>query len=102
RVLSAPKLMVLNNREADLQIGDQVPITVQSAIATSGQNSPIINSVQMIGTGVILRVTPRANKSGRVVLDVDQEVSDASKTTTSGIDSPTIQQRKISTTVAVR
>ncbi len=102
RVLSAPKLMVLNNREAQLQIGDQVPVTVQSSVATSGQNSPIVNSVQLLDTGVILRVTPRANKSGRVILEVDQEVSDASKTTSSGIDSPTIQQRKISTTVAVR
>jgi general secretion pathway protein D len=51
---------------------------------------------------VILRVTPRANKSGRVILEVAQEVSDVAKTTSSGIDSPTIQQRKIASTVAVR
>ena len=102
RVISAPKLVVLNNREAQLQVGDQVPITVQASIGTNDPSSPIVNSVQLRDTGVILRVTPRANKSGRVILEVAQEVSDVAKTTSSGIDSPTIQQRKISSTVAVR
>jgi general secretion pathway protein D len=102
RVISNPKLLVLNNREAQLQIGDQVPITVQSAVGTVGENSPIVNSVQFRDTGVILRVTPRVNKSGMVILEVSQEVSDVVPTTTSGIDSPTIQQRKFNSTVAVK
>ena len=41
------------------------------------------------------------NAAGRVLLDIDQEVSTVVKTTTSGIDSPTIQQRKLSTKVIV-
>jgi general secretion pathway protein D len=102
KVLSSPKLMVLNNREAQLQIGDQVPITVQTAISTNNSDAPIVNSVQLRDTGVILRVTPRANKSGRVIIEVAQEVSDVVPTTTSNIDSPTIQQRKLASTVAVR
>ncbi|MEJ1962980.1 MAG: type II secretion system secretin GspD [Gammaproteobacteria bacterium] len=102
RVISAPKLVVLNNREAQLQVGDQVPISTQSSIGTNDPSSPIVNSIQLRDTGVILRVTPRANKSGRVILEVAQEVSDVAKTTSSGIDSPTIQQRKIASTVAVR
>jgi general secretion pathway protein D len=101
-VLSAPKLVVLNNHEAALQVGDQVPIVTQSAVSTVGQNSPIVNSVDLKDTGVILRVTPRANVSGRVVLEVTQEVSDVVPTTTSSINSPTIQQRKFSSVVAVR
>lgn len=101
KVLSSPKLLVLNNREAQLQIGDQVPIITQSAVGTTDPNSPIVNSVQFRDTGVILRVTPRVNKSGLVMLDIEQEVSDVVPTTTSGIDSPTIQQRKIRSTVAV-
>jgi len=100
-VISSPKLLVLNNHEANLQIGDQVPITVQSSVATLNTNAPIVNSVQLRDTGVILRVTPRANKSGLVLLDIAQEVSDVVPTTSSNIDSPTIQQRKISSTIAV-
>lgn len=101
-VISSPKLLVLNNREAELQIGDQVPITVQSAVGTSVDTPAIVNSIQLRDTGVILRITPRVNRSGMVLLDVAQEVSDVVPTTTSNIDSPTIQQRRISSTVAVR
>ena len=101
-MLSSPKLLVLNNREAQLQIGDQVPITTASAVGTISNNAPIVNSVQFRDTGVILRVTPRVNNSGIVFLDITQEVSDVVPTTTSGIDSPTIQQRKMSSSVAVR
>jgi general secretion pathway protein D len=100
-VISSPKLLVLNNREAELQIGDQVPIIVQSAVSTIGDTSPIVNSVQLRDTGVILRITPRVNRSGLVLLDVAQEISDVVPTTTSNIDSPTIQQRRISSSVAV-
>lgn len=101
RVLSSPKVLVLNNREADLEVGDQVPIISQTAVSTASEAAPIVNSVQMQDTGVILRVTPRANKSGRITLDIDQEVSNVTATTSSNIDSPTIQERKISSTVSV-
>jgi general secretion pathway protein D len=102
RVISSPKLMVLNNREASLQVGDQVPVTVQSSVSSGDSNAPIVNSVQFRDTGVILRVTPRVNKNGLVQLEIAQEVSEVVPTTSSGIDSPTIQQRKLSTTVSVR
>lgn len=101
KVISSPKLLVLNNHEAQLQVGDQVPVVTQSSISTVGENSPIVNAVEMRDTGVILRVTPRANKNGLVLLDIGQEVSDVIATTTSEINSPTIQQRKITSTVAV-
>ena len=101
-VLSSPKLLVLNNREAELQIGDQVPIITQSAVSTVDNDSPIVNSVQLRDTGVILRITPRVNRSGLVLLDIAQEISDVVPTTTSNIDSPTIQQRRIASSVAVR
>ena len=101
KVLSSPSLMVLDNRTATLQVGDQVPIVTQTSASTIDANAPIVNQVQMRDTGVILKVTPRVNDGGRVSLDIEQEVSDVTQTKTSGIDSPTIQQRKIKTSVAV-
>ncbi len=47
-------------------------------------------------------VTPRVNAGGLVQLDISQEASDVVETVTSGIDSPTIVQRRIETTVAVQ
>jgi general secretion pathway protein D len=99
-VVSSPSLTVMDNKPAVLQIGDQVPITTQSAIDTTGTGS-IINSVSYKDTGVILAITPRINESGRVQLDVEQEVSSVATTTSSGIDSPTIRQRRIRTSVVV-
>lgn len=100
-VISAPTVMALNNQKAVLQVGDQVPILTRQSQDTSTGDAPIVNSVEMKDTGVILTVTPRINNAGRVMLDIQQEVSNVKKTTTSGIDSPTIQQRKIQTRVLV-
>jgi general secretion pathway protein D len=100
-IISTPSLMVLDNKTARLQIGDQVPITTQTATSTVTASTAIVNSITMQDTGVILSVTPRINESGRVQLEIEQEVSAVVKTTSSGIDSPTIQQRRVKTTVVV-
>ena len=100
-VISTPSLMVLDNRTAKLQVGDQVPITTQSATSTVTASTAIVNSITMQDTGVILSVTPRINESGRVQLEIEQEVSSVVATTSSTINSPTIQQRRVKTTVVV-
>ena len=102
RVVSAPKLLVLNNQTAALQVGDQVPIKTQQSQSTIGGTSPVINSIEYRDTGVILKITPRVNASGTVLLDVAQEVSDVSTTKSSDISSPTISTRKVATSVAVQ
>lgn len=101
KVISSPSLMVLDNKTAVLQVGDQVPVTTQTSVSSTSSDAPVINSVEFRDTGVILSITPRVSDSGRVVLEIEQEVSNVVQTTTSGIDSPTIQQRKIKTTVAI-
>lgn len=105
-VLSAPSLMVLNNQEAVIKVGDSVPIRTSESTNTSGGANPIQTSnIEQLDTGVILKVKPRVNASGMVILEIDQSVDTASKTTaktgTSNIDSPTILKRQIQTTVAV-
>ena len=100
-VISSPNITVLDNRTAKLQIGDQVPIIKQSGQSALTAGAPILNQIEMKDTGVILSVTPRVNKNGLVVLDINQEVSDVVPTTTSQIDSPTIRQRRVATSVAV-
>ncbi|WP_167740470.1 type II secretion system secretin GspD [Parasedimentitalea huanghaiensis] len=99
KIISSPTLMVLDNEEAILQIGDQVPIATQSSTSNSDGNAPTITTIEYRDTGVILTVKPSINRNGRVVLDISQEISTVSETVTSGIDSPTIRQRKIATNV---
>lgn len=101
-VISSPSLMVLENKKAVLQVGNEVPIATQSAISTTAVGAPIVNSISYRNTGVILGITPRVSDDGQLLLDIEQEVSSVATTTTSGIDSPTIQQRRVKTTVTVR
>lgn len=100
-VVSRPSLMALNNQTANLQVGDQVPIVTQTAISVSDPDAPIVNQTVYRDTGVILEVTPRVRAGGMVELEVAQEVSQVARTTSSGIDSPTIQQRAISSKLLV-
>ncbi|WP_420347305.1 type II secretion system secretin GspD [Pelagibius sp.] len=102
KFLSAPTLMVLDNETARLQVGDEVPVVTRSSTSTVDDDAPIVNTVEFRDTGVILNITPRVNAGGLVILDIDQEVSEVIETTTSGIDSPTIQQRKLESTIAVQ
>ncbi len=101
-VLSAPSIVVLDNQTAKLEVGDQVPVTTRSSVSTTDSDAPAVNEVDQRDTGVILTVTPRVNAGGLVILEVVQEVSDAVRTETSDIDSPTIQQRKLESTIAIQ
>lgn len=77
RVLSAPSLMVLNNKEANIQVGDQIPV-VTTQFQPSGAVGDVSTraSVQFRDTGVIMRVTPRVNPGGLVFLEISQELSE--------------------------
>jgi general secretion pathway protein D len=103
-VVSSPQLMVLDNQTARIQVGDQVPISVQSATSVIDPEAPIVNSIEYRDTGVILLVTPRVNASGLVIMEIQQEISnvvDAPSQTVSETASPTINQRQINSTVAI-
>jgi general secretion pathway protein D len=105
KVVSAPKLMVLNNQTAALQVGDQVPVLAQQITPLGGSSTGNLlsaNTVEYRDTGVILKITPRVNASGAVLLDVSQEVSDVQPTKSGVTNSPTITTRRVATTVSVQ
>ncbi|NDV00576.1 type II secretion system secretin GspD [Pseudoroseicyclus tamaricis] len=101
-VIASPTLVVLDNKEAVLQIGDQVPVATQTSNSTTSDDAPVITSVSYRDTGIILSVRPQIGATGRLTLDISQEVSSVIANSTSGINSPTIRQRQIETTVAVQ
>lgn len=99
-VLSSPALVVLDNQQALLQVGDEVPIATRSAVDVVVPNAPIVNNIEMRNTGVILKVTPRVNANGVVTLDVIQEISNVVKSDAQTL-TPTISQRKVQSSIAV-
>ena len=98
RVLSAPSLVVMNNQQAQIQVGDNIPIT-QTSVSTTSDST--FSSVQYVQTGVILDVVPRINPGGLVYMDIQQQVSDASSTTDAN-GNPSISTRAVTTQVAVQ
>jgi general secretion pathway protein D len=101
KVLSSPSLVVMDNQIASLQVGDQVPVTTESAAVLTNPTTPLVNTVNYLNTGVILTVAPRVNVNGNVVLDISQEVSNVENTTSTPNLTPTIAQRKIKSSVSV-
>lgn len=99
-ILSSPSVMVLDNRTARIQVGDQVPIATQQQQSTTG-DSTVINSIQYRDTGIMLEVVPRVTPGGLVTMEVDQEVSDVVRTSSSDLDSPTFTTRRVTSSVAV-
>jgi general secretion pathway protein D len=100
KVLSNPSLVVVDNQAATLQVGDQVPVTTGSATVLSTSNT-VVNTIDYRNTGIILRVVPRINSNGKVLLDVEQEISNVANNANSGTLTPTLSQRKVKSSVAV-
>ncbi len=102
-ILSTPRLTVLDNREAMIQIGEDIPtvtgeVTAADTTATAATPS-ILRNIVYRSTGVILKVKPTINTEGLLTLDISQEVSVPGA---SGIgDSPIILIRRINTSVVI-
>lgn len=101
QVLSAPSLVVMNNQPAQIQVGDNIPIS-QTTVNTSDA-ATTLSSVEYVQTGVILDVVPRINPGGLVYMDIRQQVSNADRSSlANGESNPSISTRSVSTQVAVQ
>jgi general secretion pathway protein D len=87
KLLAAPHILVSDNREARIQVGQQVPLVTSETYGTPGV-API-QTVQYRDIGVILKVKPQVNEGGLVSLEVNQEVS-TFDTVTLGVADKTI------------
>jgi general secretion pathway protein D len=99
KVLSNPSLVVLDNQPATLQVGDQVPFSTGSATVLTANNT-VVNTIDYKNTGIILRVLPRSNANGHIVLDIEQEISSVSPASVGAL-TPTISQRKVKSAISV-
>jgi general secretion pathway protein D len=100
-ILSTPSILTLDNQEAYITVGEQVPFVTGSFTNTGAGGDGAQNPFQTIereNVGITLTVTPHINDGDSVVLDIMQEVSSISKTTVAASDVIT-NERKIQTKV---
>jgi len=99
-ILSTPSILTLDNQEAYITVGQNVPF-VTGSFTNTGANNGAINPFQTIerqNVGITLRVTPHINEGDAVVLDISQEVSSLSGLSVAASDLIT-NERKIETKV---
>ena len=101
-VLSTPRIMVLDNQQATITVGTQVPLlsgsTTSSSIASTGVTVST-EAVQYVTTGIVLNVLPTINTEGLLTLTISVEDSEAQTNNTSSIDSPLITTQNLNTSV---
>ncbi len=101
-IRSRPRLMVKSGQQATIDVGTEVPTVSANSQSTTSLDSPILQTIQYRKTGVRLTVMPVVHASGQVDIEIDQELSEAQPNSSSTIDSPSVFNRKIQTTVTLR
>jgi len=100
-VLSTPNLVALDNEEAKIVIGQNVPfVTGSYTTSTSGTTSPF-QTVDRKDVGLTLRIRSQIGENGTIRMTVYQENSSVVATTASSTNGPTTDKSSIETTVTV-
>jgi general secretion pathway protein D len=99
-ILSTPSLLTLDNEEAFITVGQEVPFVTGSYSNTGSANgaSNPFQTIERQSVGITLKVTPQINEGDSVVLDIVQEVSSISAQILAASDVIT-NERKIETKV---
>lgn len=104
-ILSTPRILVKSGEAASIDVGTEVPIITSQATApdlpNNGNQSSILQSVQYRKTGTLLDIEAVVHSGQRVDLKISQEVSEAVKTDTSEISSPSILSRSLRTVLSL-
>ena len=98
-LLSTPSLMTLDNEEATILVGQEVPVVVGEVLGSNNTNP--FRTTQRQDIGVKLEVRPQINAGGAITLFLRQEVSSINGLLTSGASDLVLDKREIETTVLV-
>jgi general secretion pathway protein D len=101
-VLSTPTLLTLDNQEAEIVVGQNVPFVTGSFTSVSGSATPTnpFTTIQRQDIGIDLKVKPQINEGNTVKLDVEQKVASLAPPVQGAADLVT-NTRSIKTTVLV-
>jgi len=106
-IVSRPKMLIMNNNTGTINVGTQVPIVTSevsaSDVTAPSTGTPSINrNITYRTTGINLGVTPTINSNGILTMKISVSLSEAQLNDTSGIDSPLIVNRDLSTVAVIR
>lgn len=98
-VLSTPSIMTLDNQEARILVGQEIPITTGQALSNNFDNA--FRTIQRQNVGIQLQVKPQINEGGAIKLAIRQEVSSIAGPVSNNNQELILNKREIETTVTV-
>ncbi len=84
-ILSAPHILTLDNEEAEIQVGDNIPIVtsrVQSAQGAAVGGLATSQNIERQDVGITLKVTPQISEGNLLRLELEQEITSVNETLT--------------------
>ncbi|MGV8934329.1 MAG: type II secretion system secretin GspD [Gallionellaceae bacterium] len=99
-ILSTPNLMMLDNEEAKIVIGSNVPFITGTQNGTTANPNPF-QTIERKDVGLTLKIKPQISEGGTVKMLISQEVSSVDESTKTNSSGVTTNKRSIDTTVLV-
>ncbi len=98
-ILSTPSLMTLDNEEAEIVVGQNVPFVTGTQLSANNNNP--FQTIERQDIGLTLKVKPQINDGNSIKMELEQEVSGVNTTALTGASDITTSKRSIKTTVLV-
>ncbi|MEW8585373.1 MAG: type II secretion system protein GspD, partial [Candidatus Thiodiazotropha sp.] len=102
-ILSTPTITTLDNQEAEIVIGQNVPFITGSYSTTGGVSNSVnpFQTVQREDVGLTLKVKPQINEGNSIQLEIEQEISSINASASTGTSDIVTNKRTIKTVVIV-
>jgi len=97
-LLSTPSIVTLDNQEAEIIVGENVPFLTGESTSSSSDTTNPFRTIERQDVGVSLKVKPQINEGNSITMSIEQEVSNVLASTTGAVDITT-SKRSIKTTV---
>ncbi|QDW65989.1 type II secretion system secretin GspD [Luteimonas granuli] len=98
-LLSTPSILTLDNEEARILVGQEVPTTTGEVLGDSNSNP--FRTIQRQDVGIQLEVTPQINAGGGITLTLRQEVSSIAGPVSEDFSELVLNKREVETRVLV-
>lgn len=98
-ILSTPNLVTMDNQEAEIIVGQNLPFVTGQTLSSNNQNP--FTTIERRDVGISLKVKPQINEGNNIKMEIQQDTENVSATTVSGASDITTDKRSIKTTVLV-
>lgn len=101
-IMSTPTIVALDNEEASLLVGQNIPFITGSATSSGANVNNPFQTIERQDVGITLNITPRINQGDSITLDIEQTTENVSQTTVAGASDLVTDKTEINTSVLIR